>query len=218
MTAVGVPVAHTGSDRKMEEGSRWAGLSGVLFAILLIVSFVMTFPEPAAKNAAKVQTWDLKHSGLLNGSTVVSVVGVIVGLYFLTWLYSQLTRDGAGWMGALYLVGVAVFAVSGGVSAGISAVVGADAKHLSTDSLQLMASLNQSFGYAITVSGLAVMYLGAGFLIRRSGVLPGWLAWVSWVFALLAATFVLGFVSLLGTVLWVIAVGAILTARPAAGR
>jgi hypothetical protein len=60
------------------------------------------------------------------------------------------------------------------------------------------------------------MYLAAGFLIRRTGLLPAWMAWVSWVFALLAATIFLGFIPLIGTGLWVIFVGIYLTARPPA--
>jgi hypothetical protein len=173
----------------------------------------MTAGMPDTKNAAKVQAWDIKHAGLLNGSVVVTVAAVIIGLYFLTWLHSQLAGKEGSWMGTLFVVGTVIFAMSGTVSAGINASLGTDAKHLSTSSLQLMSSLNGSFNYAMTCIGIAVLYLAAGYLIRRSGHLPGWLAWASWVLAVLAASYILGFVALLGTVLWTVTVGAILTVR-----
>lgn len=217
MTAVGISASARGSTG--ENGlSRWAALSGVLFAAVLVPAVVMTSGMPQAKNAAKVQAWDLTHTGVLNGAFVVNSLGVIIGLFFLIWLHSQLTGDRASWMGNLYLVGVTIFAVSGTVAAGLSAVLGNDAKHLSSGSLQLLASFSQNFNYPMTAAGLAVMYLGAGLLIRRGGLLPGWLGWVSLVFAFLAATVILAFIALLGTVLWVISVSVILAVRrPAHG-
>lgn len=193
--------------------SRWTGLTGVLFGVVMCVSIPATGGMPDAKNAAKVRAWDIKHTGLLTASFIATTIAVIVGLYFLTWLHSQLGGRESGWIGNMFLVGMVFFGMSGAVQAGIHAAIGGDAKHLSTGSLQLMASLAQNFNWAMACIGLAVMYLAAGYLIRRSGVLPGWLAWVSWVFALTAVSVYLGFVALLGTALWVIAVGIILTAR-----
>ena len=217
MTAV---EANTGrqviaSERK---GSRWAPLSGVLFAAILVPAVLLTSGIPQAQDAAKVQAWAVKHTGLFNASFLANSIGVIVGLCFLIWLHSILSRDEGGWAGNLFLVGVAIFAVSGTVAAGLDAILGTDAKHLSTDSVQLMASFMQNFNYPFLVAGLAVMYLGAGLLIRRTGLLPSWLAWVSFVFAALATTVYLGFIPLLGTVLWLIAVSVILAARRPAER
>jgi hypothetical protein len=103
------------------------------------------------------------------------------------------------------------------VGAGIKASIGAWPKHLSTDSIQLLATLDQNLNYPMTCAGLALMYLAAGFLIRRTALLPGWMAWVSWVFAVLAASFVLGFIALVGTALWMIFAGIYLAVRPPVG-
>lgn len=212
MTTVGL--STTGVRPATKIGwSRWTGMTGVLFGVILAVSVTATGGMPDAKNAAKVQAWDLKHTGLLNVSWFASTVAVIIGLYFLTWLHSQLGGREAGWIGNLYLVGMVFFAMSGAVQVGLHATVATDTKHLSASSLQLLANLLQNFNWGMTCIGLALMYLGAGYLIRRSGILPGWLAWVSWVFALTALSVILGFVALLGTALWVIAVGIILTVR-----
>jgi hypothetical protein len=216
MTAVGVPASGTA----VAEGnrwSRWAALSGVVFGLVLALAVLMTAGEPDASNAAKVQAWDIKNKGLMGGSILVLMLAVVVGLYFLTWLYTHLGGKDSGWMGTLFLVGAVIFGLSGTVGAGLHAAIAQDAKHLSADSLQLMSSFDMNLNYPMSCVGLALMFLAVGFLIRRGGLLPGWLAWVSWFFALCAVSFFVGFVALLGSALWMIAVGAILAARsPAA--
>ena len=194
--------------------SRWAGISGILFGPLLAASGLLTAGMPQAKNAAKVQAWDVKHTGLLNGAVVATFAAVVIGLYFLTYLHSRLVGRNGGWMGTMYVVGTVIFATSGALAAGIAEVVSTDAKHLSTSSLQLMASVSQNFTYPATAMGLVLLYLSTGYLIRRSGVLPGWLAWASWVFAFCGATFFLGFVAMFGSALFAIAAGVYLTIRP----
>ena len=217
MTAVGTPVS--GAVVAGEHGSsRWGALAGVVFGVALAVVSFMTAGEPDGSNAAKVQAWEVKHTTLMNVSVVVIMLTVIVGMYFLTWVHSQLVGREAGWPGAAFLLGAVIWAVSGLISAGLHAVIGGDAKHLSTGALQLVASLDSNLTYPMACTGVAVMFLGAGFLTRRSGLLPGWLAWVSWVFVVFGASFVLGFVAILGAALWVIVVGIILSTRNPAYR
>lgn len=212
MTALDVPPIDVAQATRAG-GHRWAGICGILFGPLLLASALMTAGMPQAKNAAKVQTWVTSHTGLLNGAAIVSVAGVIVGLCFLTHLYAALTTRQVSWMGTVYLVGAVVFGVAGTVSLGISATLGSDGKHLTVGSVQLMASLAQNLNWGMTSIGLTLMYFGVGHLIRRSDLLPAWLAWVSWVFALLGATFFLAFIPLLGTVLWSLVIGIVLVAR-----
>jgi hypothetical protein len=213
MTAVGVSAGTLPATDKTQ-WTRWAGLSGPIFGVILAASVFMTAGIPNVSNPAKVQAWSIKHHGLLSGAAVLTMASVVVGLYFLVWLHSHLTRSERGWMETLYLVGAVILGVSGGLAAGVNASMGNDAKHLSTGSLQLMASLNQNLNYPMTCAGLALMFLAAGFLIRRTAVLPGWLAWPCWLFALTAFSFVLGFVALFGTVLFVIVAGIYTTVRP----
>lgn len=217
MTAVDVSARGSASEAQAN-WARWGGISGIVFAPLLATAILMTAGMPAAKHAAKVQAWDVKHTGLLGASFVLTSLAVVVGVYFFTWLHFQFTRSERSWMGTMFVTGAVIFGTSGTVAAGLEAGLSQDAKHLSTGSLQLMATLSQNLNYPMGTVGLALMFLAAGFLIRRTGLVPGWLAWVSWVLAFAAATVVLGFIALLGTALWVIVVGAILTARrPAEG-
>lgn len=212
MTTIGISSAAA-VPRTRTSWSRWAGISGILFGPVLAASVLMTAGMPQAKHAAKVQAWDIKHTGLLNGAVVATFAAVVIGLYFLTYLHSRLAGRDGGWMGTMYVVGTVVFAMSGALAAGVAEVTATDAKHLSTSSLQLMASVNQNFTYPVTSIGLVLLYLAMGYLIRRTEVLPGWLGWASWVFAFFAATFFLGFVAMFGSALFAIAAGIILTVR-----
>ncbi|HWE57461.1 MAG TPA: hypothetical protein VG435_18285 [Acidimicrobiales bacterium] len=219
MTAVGITTAGAPPASGTTSGpAHWAGLSGVAFAGLLAGAVFMTSGEPSTSNAGKLQSWATKHTALLSAASVVTLLAVAVGLYFMTWLYSRFGSVQSGWHGTMFLVGAITFAMVGSVAAGLNACMGADAKHLNAGSLQLLDSLQENFTFPMTCAGLAVMYLAAGLLIRRTGLLPRWMAWVSWGFAVLALSVILGFVPLIGTVLWMIFSGVYLTThQPAQG-
>jgi hypothetical protein len=84
---------------------------------------------------------------------------------------------------------------------------------LSAPSLQLLNTMAMDLNLAAIATGLAILYLSAGFLIYKSGALPGWLAWVSWLLGLMAASFLLLFFVLPATVLWVLFVSIFLASR-----
>jgi len=215
MTTAGIsltnPAATSGTGTNT---TRWAAISGILFAAFLIPAVLMTSGSPGTNaSAAQVQSWYLAHKSLMGASTLVLVLGVIVGLFFLNYVRSCFRRYEGGWMTSLFWAGAIIFAVSGALGAGIHATFSDDPKVLSADSLQLLNALESNINYPATCIGLAVMFLGAGLVIRKTNVLPQWLAWASWVFALLAASFFLGFIALLVSGLWVIVIAIIMAVR-----
>ncbi len=139
---------------------------------------------------------------------------MVVGLFFLIYLWTYFRRrGGADWMASVFFGGAIVFAVSGGVAAGVGAALIDNPKALSPDTFQVLNTLNQDLNFPLTCIGLALMYFAAGVIIRRTKVLPGWLAWASWVLAVAALTFFLGFIALIGTAIWVIVVGIMMARR-----
>lgn len=210
MTATQTPADATTS------GTDWyakGGILGLVFTVLLAAGVFMTMGAPDAKNATKDQTWLIKHTGLTGTSALLTLLAVVVGLFWLIWLRSQLDRP-SSWIGNVYMMGAGIFALSGTVSAGINLAESTDAKHLNASGLQVLSSLSQNFNYPMTCAGLCLMYLGIGLLIRKSNVLPGWLAWASFVMALLGATLFLGFFSLMLTVIFVPVVSILLMMHP----
>ena len=216
MTTVGVSVTSPAvASGTGTNGTRWAALSGILFAALLIPGVLMTSGSPGTSaSAAKIQSWYLAHKSLMGTSTLVTLLSVIVGLFFLSHVRSCFRRyEGTGRMTSLFWAGVIIFAMSGAVGAGINSTFADNPGALSPGSLQLLNALASNLNYPATCIGLAVMFLGAGLVIRKSRVLPQWLAWVSWVLAVVAASFFLGWIALLGAGLWVIVVAIMLAVR-----
>jgi hypothetical protein len=143
-----------------------AAISGILFAALLIPGPVMTGGSPGTSaSAAQVQSWYLAHQSLVGASTLVLVLAVIVGLFFLNYVRSCFRRYEGGWMTSLFWAGAIIWAVSGVLGAGIHAAISDDPKVLSPDSLQLLNALGPNIGYPATCIGLAVMFLGADLVI-----------------------------------------------------
>jgi hypothetical protein len=216
MTTVGARFANTTLvTTPRRNGTRWAALSGVLFAVLLVAGVLLSFGAPdSSSSAAKVQGWYLAHKSLMGAVTLLLVLGVIVGLFFLNHVRSCFRRyDSTGRATSLFWGGVIVFAVSGALGAGISSTFADDPKVLSPGSLQLLNALSSNLNYPAACIGLAVMFLGAGLVIRRTRILPQWIAWVSWVLALAAASFFLGFIALLASGLWMVLVSVLLAVR-----
>jgi hypothetical protein len=196
-------------------GTRWAALSGILFAALVVPGVILTSGTPGTNaTASTVRSWYLTHKTDMNVSALLVTLGLIAGLFFLNYVRSVFRRyEATGWLTSLYWVGAILFAMAGAIAAGLNAALGDNPQVLSAGSLQVLNTLSSDLNYPLTCAGLAVMYLGAGLVIYRTRVLPRWLAWVSWILAVLAATFFLGFIALIATAVWVIVVAVLLAIR-----
>lgn len=195
--------------------ARWAPLTGVVFVVLLGAGFVLASGTPSTNaTAAKVQTYFLAHKNRMGGAALLTLLSVLVGMFFFAYLRAYFRRDpGAEWLSTLFFGGAIIFAVSGAISAGLEGVAADHPSSLSASSLQLLNALQSNVGYMALAAGLGVMYFAAGFAIRKTGALPGWLAWVSWLLGLLCATFFLAFIAFLATALWVLYVSLTLASR-----
>ena len=195
--------------------SRTAALSGVLFIALLVVSLLTSGNEPGTNSrAATVQTFYLTHQNKTNVSLLATAVAVLVGFFFYGYLRAVFrTKPGNDWLSTVFFGGVVVFGLGGLVGAGIDAVFTDEPHRLTASSFQLLNMLKQDLNWPMLSIGLAVVYFATGFIIYRSRVLPLWLGWVSWIFALAAGSLVFAFVAFLGTALWVLFVSIYLAVR-----
>jgi hypothetical protein len=141
-------------------------------------------------------------------------LAIVFGLFFYSYLRGFFrSRPGMEWLSTLFFGGAIVFGVGGTLAGGVDAVLGDSPASLSASSLQLLNTMAMDLNVASIACGLAILYVSAGFIIYKSGVLPVWLAWVSWLFGLLAASFILTFFALVGTVLWALFVSIFLASR-----
>jgi hypothetical protein len=199
-------------------GTRWtriAALTGVAFVVCLVPAVLLTSGSPSSSaTAAKVQTYILAHKSHYSLAGLLSVLAVVFGLFFYGYLRAYFRGlPGMEWLASLFFGGAIVFAVAGAFNGGLDLTIGDHPSALNAGSLQLLNTLSMDLAAAALAIGLGVLYICAGFIIYKSRALPVWLAWVSWLLGLVAATFFLSFASLIVTPLWVLFVSILLASR-----
>jgi len=195
--------------------TRIAALTGVIFVVFLVPAVSVTSGSPSSSaSAAKVQSYVLAHKNHYDVGALLSILAVVFGLFFYGYLRAYFrSQPGLEWLSALFFGGAIVFGVGGALSGGLDATAGDHPTALSAASLQLLNTLSMDLNRAAIGVGLGVLYLSAGFMIYKSRALPAWLAWASWLVGVVAASFVLTFLALVATVLWVLYVSILLATR-----
>jgi hypothetical protein len=196
-------------------GTRLAALTGVAFIVFLVPAVLSTSGAPNSNaTAAKVQTYILDHKGRYSLGALLSILAVVFGLFFFGYLRAYFrTLHGMDGLAAVFFGGAILFGVGGALAAGIDATTGDHPSALSAGALQFLNVLSEDLNVGAIAVGLGVLYLAAGTIIYKTRALPVALAWVSWLLGLLAATFILAFISLVATALWVLYVSILLARR-----
>jgi hypothetical protein len=195
--------------------TRLAALSGVAFIVFLVPAVLLTGNSPSTDaSAARVQTYYLAHKGRYGTAALLTVLAILFGMFFYGYLRAYFRKHaGMEWLSSLFFGGAVIFAVSGGVGAGIDSLVADHPAALSASSLQLVNALEGNLNYPLTCAGLTVLYFAAGFVIYSSRALPTWLAWVSWILGLVSASFFLGFIGLIAMAPWALIISIMLASR-----
>ena len=190
-------------------------MSGLLFVAFLVPSFVLTSGSPgSAASAAKVQHYFVTHTRSYGAAALLTMLSILFGMFFYGHLRSRFRKSGeTEWLSSTFFGGVIIFAMAGAIGAGVDALIADEPRALSASSLQLVGQLSMDLTYPALCVGLAVVYVAAGFAIRSTRVLPGWLAWVSFALGLVSISFFLGFIGLLAMPLWVLIVSVILASE-----
>jgi len=195
--------------------TRLAALTGVLFVAFLVPAVLLTSGSPDSNaSAAKVQAYFLAHKNRFGASAWLSIMAVIFGTFFFGYLRAYFRKHaGMEWLSAIYFAGAIMFAATGIIGAGVDALVADHPSSLTASSLQLVNQMEMNLNYPALCASLAVLYIAAGFIIHSSRALPMWLAWVSWLFGLLGASFFLGFFALVGMAIWAVVISIIMATR-----
>jgi hypothetical protein len=198
----------------MERSSReWlVPLTGVLFAVLLIVSFIVQGDvKDASHSAADVKQWYLDNKDAAEVSAFIGAVAAGVLIFYGGYL--RKVFDGAGAMlSILPLIGLTVVAVGGAIDGFILFATAERAKDLPPESVRTMQALWDNDFLPLFV-GTLVFNWAVGFAVLRSGALPRWMGWAGIVFGVLSLAGPIGFVGAIGAALWVIVSSIMLSLR-----
>jgi hypothetical protein len=162
---------------------RWAGLAGIVFVVLIIISIVSSGSMPAADDPAeKIRTFFVDHRGGLLAANFAGLLATPFVLWFGVGLREIVRGDRiARAQGTASLAGLLVTApmamVGGALQVAAVYVDGAAAK-TNPDTLRLLFNA-QALAFGATASGIIVFVAGAGLAIRRTGALPAYTTWLA---------------------------------------
>jgi hypothetical protein len=202
-----------------------AGVCGLIFVVLFVLAgpILQGDTPKAGDTAAEIRAyWESDGDRYLVGDYIFGIAVVLFFMGFVIALRSVLEpadRSGGLWARAM-LAGALIGVVLGGAGAQPSGALGFAGPEGMDDSTLLFATRVSAYSVAGLGLGFALMLFGAAVVIGQSGVLWRWLA----VLAALAAVVnvlgglwvpqgdqegafgVLGFIGLLATIGWVLAV------------
>jgi hypothetical protein len=198
----------------MERSSReWlVPLTGILFAVLLIVSFIVQGNlKDASHPANEIKQWYIDNKSAAEVSAFIGTVAAGVLIFYGGYL--RKVFDGAGLMlSILPLIGLTVVAVGGAIDGLILFATAERAKDLPPESVRTLQTLWDN-DFLPLFLGTLVFNWAVGFAVLRSGALPKWLGWAGIVFGVISLAGPIGFIGAIGAALWIIVSSIMLSLR-----
>lgn len=192
----------------------WAPLTGVAFIVVVIAGFLVAGEPPDANSPPReiVDHYVDNKDSVMFGS-LLSVIAAALVVFFGAVLRSALraTEGPGGVLSAVAFAGTIIMASGAALDATISFTLADRADDVTPVGVQTLQALWDNDFFPV-VLGAALLLLGAGLSIARSGVLPRWLGWIAVLVGLLALT-PIGFVAFPLGGLWVLIVSVMLTMR-----
>lgn len=191
---------------------RLAPLTGIPFAILLVVTFVTpSSPDTHDTGAQVISHYNDHHSAHLIGD-ICGAVAVVFFLFFISALRSFFKdKEGADGLSMAAFAGGILIAVGGAVFTSLDVAL-IDARHdITPQAAQALNVLSNDFFFPFEI-GLIVFALSTGLAIIASGALPKWLGWIMVVIGVVAFTPV-GFFGFFVVLVWSVIVAILIYRR-----
>ncbi len=198
----------------MERSSReWlVPLTGILFAVLLIVSFIIQgSPKSADKPAREVVQWYLDNKDSAEVSAFIGTLAAVPLVFFGAYLRKVLDLAGP-MLSILPLIGLAIIAVGGALDNMLLFAAAERADDVPAVAIQAIQSIWDN-DFLPLFLGVVVFNWSVGLAVLRSGALPKWMGWWAIVFGLVALAGPIGFIGALGAAIWVILASIVLSMR-----
>ena len=194
---------------------RLAPLTGIVFAVLLVVTFASpSTPGVHDTGAEVIAHYNKHHSAHLIGD-LAGGVGVVFFLFFISSLRSFFRdKEGADGLSRTAFAGGILIAVGGALFTSVDVAL-IDARHdITPQAAQALNVLNNDIFFPFEI-GLVVFALCTGLAIIASGALPKWLGWVMVVIGVVAFTPV-GFFGFFVILVWSVIVAILIYRRSGA--
>jgi hypothetical protein len=195
--------------------SRWAPLTGAVFAVLAAVAFASSNVPPGrnASGDSVITFFKAHHAGQVRSDYLWFLAFAFLLLFAASFRDFLRRSPAADTMGPLVMAGAAVLV--GGATAyfGFDFTLALAPNHLEPGAAQALNELALSLFFPFAAGGF-VFGIGAGLAILRGGQLPAWLGWVAILMAVVMLTpGALGAIVLL--ILWAPVISVLLFRRSA---
>jgi Domain of unknown function (DUF4386) len=192
-------------------------VSGLGFAVLLIVSFiVMGEPKGADNSAEEVAQWYSDNKDAAEIGAFISAVAAAFLIFFGAYLRKVL-EPGAGLMlSILPLIGITIVGIGAAIDSTLIFVSAEAVDDISAPQIQTIQAIWDN-DFVPFLLGVIVFNWSVGLAVLRSGVLPKWLGWWGIVFGVISLAGPIGFFGAPGAGLWVIIASIMLSMRARSG-
>jgi len=198
----------------MSSWARWAPLSGIVFAALIIASFAVSGSTPGVKATGQhVISYYTDHKGREQASAFLGLYATVFFLFFAAAFRGHLRRMQleAGTVTAMSLAGAVLLAVGLAAFSSLTIALSDAPDKLGADAAQALNVLNNDL-FGPLIAGVCVFMIANGLATIRWSVLPAWLGWIAIAIAIVTVT-PIGFFGFLAMVVWTIVVSVLLFLR-----
>ena len=190
-------------------------LTGVAFAVFLIVSFIVAGePKGADEPVREVVDYYLDNEDSVQIGAILSMVAALLLIFFGAYL-RQVLRDAAGGEGEILslvsFIGLVIVAVGAAIDSTISFALAEAANDIDPVAVQALQALWDNDFVPLIMGTLAFLW-ATGISVIRSGVFPKWLGWIMLVLGVIGVT-PLGPIAAIGAAILVLVLSILLTLR-----
>jgi hypothetical protein len=140
-------------------------------------------------------------------STILADIAVVFGLFWFGYLRDRFGRSDIGArLSPILLAGAILFAGGGLLFSGVNFALLDEPKKMLPATAQTLNFLQSDVGAAAITVGISILMWAVGFIILKTRIVPVWLAWVSFVLAVVALAGPIGFFAFLATGIWILIV------------
>jgi hypothetical protein len=190
---------------------RLAPLTGVLFVVFTIVSFIIEGEPPGADEGPReIVEFYTDHEGQTIFAAIVASLAAVALIFFAATVRRALRRgeQDVGLLSVAAFGGGIVAATGIATDSALRFALAEAADEIDPVALQSLHAFWEGFFFPMVV-GIATLILAVGLAALRTRVIPVWLAWIGFLIAVVFFT-PAGFVAFLVSALWIIVVSVFL--------
>jgi hypothetical protein len=156
-------------------------LSGVLFVVLILASIFVSPNMPGDKaSPAKIIDFYTKHQTAQRVSGLLTVIAVVVGVFFFGVLRHRLRQpEGNEQFASMAFGGAILFGAGGCLAAGIQWTLADVPNRLSAGAAQALNLIENNLTFALSTAGISALTLTTAIALLRSHMMPSWVGWLS---------------------------------------